>query len=175
MGNDMNRAVERICWWIVDAISLALEPSERLAVRGDLADCGDPAPRAVVGVIGLVIRRQVELWKDWHPWLALVGLSVVAGVILSEMLFGFNLAFSQWLQGFSNYRTPNEDLLYLLSLTLGLITFSWLSGFVLATLSGRTLWLTSGVFYFIVVDLFWVWSKVVICLKLRGLVWMLNG
>ena len=156
MGNEMKRKLERISWWIVDILSLALEPSERIAVRGDLVDCGDSSVRSITGVFGLVIRRQIGLWKNWRPWLALVGLSLVSGVVLSEILAGFNLAFFHWINGFSNYRTANQDILYLASLAFALITFSSLSGFVLAALSGRTLWFTAGVFYFIVLDAFWL-------------------
>lgn len=64
----------RICWWLVDVVSQLLEPNERDAVRGDLAESGETGGQALRGLLGLVVRRQAALWKDWRPWLALAGL-----------------------------------------------------------------------------------------------------
>jgi hypothetical protein len=59
----------RLWWWCIDRLSGMLEPAEREAVRGDLAESGAAAPRALGEVLGLVIRRQAALWKDWRPWI----------------------------------------------------------------------------------------------------------
>jgi hypothetical protein len=47
-----------------------LDSDERLAVRGDLEESGETGLQAVWDVLGLVVRRQAALWKDWRPWLA---------------------------------------------------------------------------------------------------------
>ena len=47
----------RICWWLVEMVSRALDPNEREAVRGDLVELGQPAGQALVEVAGLVSRR----------------------------------------------------------------------------------------------------------------------
>ncbi len=60
-----------------------LEPDEREAVRGDFAESGETSGQALRNVLGLVLRRQAALWKDWRPWLALVGLVAPLGVLLS--------------------------------------------------------------------------------------------
>ena len=73
----------RICWWLVDRSSRLLEPDEREAVRGDLAESGETGGQALRGVLGLVVRRQVALWKHWRPWLALIGLVVPLGMLLT--------------------------------------------------------------------------------------------
>ena len=64
------------------ALSSMLEPGERGAVLGDLAEAGEPSRRALFGVLGLVVRRQVARWSDWRPWLMFVGFVIPTGVIL---------------------------------------------------------------------------------------------
>jgi len=66
----------------VEIASEMLEPDERDAVRGDLAESGASARQALRDVLGLVARRQAALWKHWRPWLALAGL-VPLGMLLS--------------------------------------------------------------------------------------------
>src|SRR5450755_1012275 len=73
----------RICWRMVDISSRMLEPDEREAVRGDLAESGATGNQALRDVLGLVIRRQATLWTDWRPWLTLVGLVLPLGMLLS--------------------------------------------------------------------------------------------
>lgn len=73
----------RICWWLVNIVSRLLEPDERDAVRGDFAESSETGGRALRDVLGLVVRRQVTLWKDWRPWLALAGLVGPLGMLLS--------------------------------------------------------------------------------------------
>ena len=85
MGGEPSRdqAMNRICWWLVDVVSRMLEPGERDVVRGDFAESGESGGRALRDVLGLVVRRQAALWKDWRPWLALVGLIVPLAMLLS--------------------------------------------------------------------------------------------
>jgi hypothetical protein len=60
-----------------------LESAEAEAVRGDLAESGATGGQAMLEVLGLVIRRQAALWMHWRPWLALLGLMVPLGMLLS--------------------------------------------------------------------------------------------
>jgi len=69
---------------LADLASTLLEPHERDVVRGDLAECGVNGWRACLEVLGLVARRQAALWADWRPWLALVGVVLPIGVLLSH-------------------------------------------------------------------------------------------
>ncbi len=59
-------------WWLADRVSILLEPGERKAVRGDLAESGEGGWQALAGMLGLVARRQAALWCDWRPWVALM-------------------------------------------------------------------------------------------------------
>jgi len=65
----------RICWRLVDVVSRLLEPDERDAVRGDFAESGVTGGKALFDLIGLATRRQAARWKDWRPWLALLGIA----------------------------------------------------------------------------------------------------
>jgi peroxiredoxin len=60
-----------------------LAPGERDAVRGDLAERGATGAKAVGDVLGLVVRRQAALWKDWRPWVALVALAIPLSALLT--------------------------------------------------------------------------------------------
>ena len=44
--------MNRICWWLVDRLSRRLEPGERDAVLGDIAEWGKKRPRGVARSAG---------------------------------------------------------------------------------------------------------------------------
>jgi hypothetical protein len=153
--------MSRLCWWLVDIVSRLLNPGERAVVRGDFAESGETARQALRGVLGLVLRRQAAVWNDWRPWLALVGLVGIAGARLSEALFRFNAAVNQQLMAFRQYGvrsetglTLREDIFCFVRMALALVSWSWVSGFALGSLSGRGLWLTSAMFYLVVGNFF---------------------
>lgn len=77
------RVTERVSWWLVERLSQALEPGEREAVRGDLAEARERGSRALAQVLGLVLRRQAELWEGWRPWATLIGLILPLSLLLS--------------------------------------------------------------------------------------------
>jgi len=79
------RQIDRLCWWLADAMSGALDRDERAAVLGDLAESAVPARRAAREMLGLVLRRQVSLWAHIGPWLALVTLAVPSGIALAHL------------------------------------------------------------------------------------------
>jgi hypothetical protein len=69
--------------WLADRVALLLDPDEREAVRGDLAESGESGPQAIVGMAGLVARRQAALLWELRPWLALA-VAMWAGLILTR-------------------------------------------------------------------------------------------
>jgi hypothetical protein len=119
---------------LMEVAAQFLEPCEREAVLGDLAEAGESAWSGLLGVLGLVIRRDALFLKSWRPWLAAFGLSMPG----SFCLLGFSLtvsgSFQSWMQG--GRATP--VLIYAFVLT----AWSWTGGFVVASLSRRTLWLS---------------------------------
>jgi hypothetical protein len=147
----------RLCWQFLDILSRTLESDERDAVRGDLAESGATGGQALGDVLGLVVRRQAAFWKDWHPWLALVCLVGLAGVLLSELAFQFDGEIltqvrTYWRHGvhYGTGLSVGEDAVCLLCLFLAVFAWSWTSGFVLGSLSGRATWLTGTLFCLVV-------------------------
>jgi hypothetical protein len=161
MGSEPNGSpiMTRICWRLVDILSGMLDADERQAVRGDLAESGESIVRATGDVLGLIARRQIGLWTEWQPWLALLGVACLAGLPLSRILFRFNVDLSQQLMAYRIYGvhfgtllTPQQDVAWLLCLAIALLLWSWTCGFALGSLSGRAVWLTWSLFYLMVLD-----------------------
>jgi hypothetical protein len=75
--------MNRIYWSLVDIAGRALDARERDVVRGDLAEAGENGRQALVGVLGLIIRRQLALWTGWQPWLTLLCLLLPLAFLLS--------------------------------------------------------------------------------------------
>jgi hypothetical protein len=71
------------CWRLVDLLSRMLKPDERDAVLGDQAESGVSGGQALRDLLGLIVRRQVALWQEWHSWLALAGLVIPLGALLT--------------------------------------------------------------------------------------------
>jgi hypothetical protein len=69
MGDAPSRSpmMTQACWKLVGMLSRMLDSDERLAVRGDLEESVETGLQAVWDVLGLVVRRQAALWKDWRP------------------------------------------------------------------------------------------------------------
>ena len=127
MGGEPNRGpmMTRVCWRLVDILSRMLEVEERQAVRGDLAESGESIGRALRDALGLIVRRQIGLWTEWQPWLALLGVACLAGVPLSRTLFRFNVDLAQQLMAYEQYGvhfgtllTPQQDMAFLLCLAV---------------------------------------------------------
>jgi hypothetical protein len=149
--------------WLLGILARALEPSERQAVLGDIAESGQRIFPALRDLLGLIIRRQVALWAHWQPWLALLGIGGLTAFPLSRIVFRFNVSFGQQLNAHRKYGvhfgtglTAGQDIAFLICLAVALIVWSWVSGFVLGSLSGRAVWITWSVFYLVVLDEAWL-------------------
>jgi hypothetical protein len=128
-------------WSVVEVTAQLLERHEREAVLGDLVEAGESASQGLLDVLGLVIRRQAILWKSWRPWLASFGLALPG----SFLLLGFSLSVSQTYQ-----RLVGPTVFKATGLTVGpgsvlllcnvflLIGWSWAGGFVMGSVSRRT-------------------------------------
>lgn len=148
---------------IVDLLSRLLEADEREAVRGDLTESGASGGRALRDVVGLVVRRQAALWMDWRPWLALVGVVVPLGLLLSHVsrwwadssaIYAW-LYVNNWIWAYLDSPGARRDLFTVsANFFINCVTlagWSWASGFVLACLSRRTVWLTGTLLCVVVV------------------------
>jgi hypothetical protein len=152
----------RVGGWLLSVLASALEPAEHEVVLGDVAESGGGIGAAVRDLLGLIVRRQAGLWMVWRPWLALIGISGLAGIPLSRIAFRLNVDLGQQLMAYQKFGvhfetglTVRKDLEYLLCLASALLLWSWMCGFVLGSLSGRAVWLTWSVFYLVSLDSAW--------------------
>jgi hypothetical protein len=152
MGGEPNgeRLMTSAGWSFVGAAARLLARDEREAVLGDLVEADESVWQGLFGVLGLVFRREAVVWKSWRPWLAGFGVALPS----SFLLMGFSLSVS-W--SYLTLRCP--ELLQKSSLTLGsgslvllcqallLVGWSWTGGFVVGSLSRRTLWASTLLCY----------------------------
>jgi hypothetical protein len=143
--------MNRFWWWLADLVSRALEPEEREAVRGDLAESGEAGGHAFLNVLGLVVRRQSALWRSWPPWCVLVGLVLPLGVLLCLISRGeadgsaiyLWLYVNNWDPGYlGNAGFRYELAQYAAAILTGyfiLFCWSWSSGFLLGSVARRSL------------------------------------
>jgi hypothetical protein len=129
-----------IDWSLVEVASQLLERSEREAVLGDLAETGDSGWHGLLDVLGLIIRRQAGLWKSWRPWFAAFGLALPC----SFLLMGFSVSVSGTYQHLMDAKVFQANGLVpgLGRNILLLIGCSWTGGFVVGSMSRRTLWVS---------------------------------
>ena len=153
---------------LTDLVAGALEPDEREAVRGDLAECGIDGAHAVLDVAGLVVRRHAALWLHWRPWAALLGVAVPLGMLLSLMCryWSENTAIDTFVYvhngswSYLSYPGWREDVLRaaagvaLASMALG--CWSWATGFVIGSLSHAATWVNVLLLMLIVFGEFFV-------------------
>lgn len=126
-------------WRLVDVFARLLERDEREAVLGDLLESGGGARQALFDVIGLVIRRQAAKWNSWRPWLAAFGLAIPS----SFLLMGFSIAVSRAYQDIvlkTTGTTLSPALFLLLCNAVLLAGWAWTGGFVVGSVSRRTVW-----------------------------------
>jgi hypothetical protein len=143
--------MNRFCWWLADLASRTLEPDEREAVRGDLAESGQTGGQAFLDVLGLALRRQLVLWMHWPPWLVLVGLVLPLGVLLCLIsrrdadgsAIYLWLYLNNWDPSFLSNPGFRHELAQhtgtILTAYFTLFCWSWSSGFLLGSVSRRRL------------------------------------
>lgn len=137
-------------WPLAEFAARLLERDERDAVLGDLQEARETGWHGLFGVLGLVFRRHAELWKSWRPWLAGFGVAVPS----SFLLMGVSLTVSWSYQRLLCPKllaeaslTPRSGFLLLLCQALVLTGWSWSGGFVVGTVSRRTLWASTILCY----------------------------
>jgi hypothetical protein len=137
-------------WALVEYFARVLPPEVREPVLGDLLEADESAWKALRGLLGLVVLRQVELWRSWRPWFAGFGValpytSLLMGVSLTVSWSYMRLLCPELLAQAS--LTKPSALLHLLGQALLLIGWSWTSGFVVGSVSKRTLWASTLLCY----------------------------
>jgi hypothetical protein len=123
-------------WSLLETICRALEPEERQAVLGDLAESGETGLRALTAVAGLVARRQLGLWKSWRPWVASLGLLPLVLTFSSVAPSTVQMV----IQRYPWKNTPMSHqviILMLCAAALLAVVLSWTVGFVASSLARR--------------------------------------
>jgi len=140
----------RISCPLVDAVSRLLEPDERDAVLGDLKESGETGGQALRGILGLILRRQAEVWKDWRSWLVLVSLVIPLAWLLSiaaNLTAGASAVYiwsylNNWdwtlLRYASFWYILRDAVVAVFAQYAILICWAWNAGFLLGFVSRRT-------------------------------------
>ena len=152
MGGEVNRpsAPSRVCARLAAVLSGMLEPDDRDAVRGDIAESGVDGRRALRDVLSVIVHRQAAAWMHWRPWLTLAVLVVPFGLLLgyaSRSWTDFSVVqiielARQWDWVLVDNPGSREALMryvaYLAASVAALAGWSWTCGFALGCLSRRT-------------------------------------
>lgn len=158
--------MNRVCWRLADLASQLLERDERDVVCGDLSEARATGPQALREVVGLVWRRQLLLWTEWRPWVALATLGVPLGLLLgaTAAVWTYTDAIYAWLYvdnwTWAYIQSPGSRLeleRHVVSFAFrvaALTSASWASGFVIAIFSRHAFWVTGGLFCLAVLGAF---------------------
>ncbi len=150
-----------ICGWLAEMLSGTLPPDERDAVLGDIAETGERGVSGLLDVLGLVLRRQAQLWRHWRPWFGFVALATPFGMLLSlvsrrtadSSAIYLWLYVNNWSPVFIRNARFRNDLISTAGLFLGaylmLACWSWTVGFALGLFSRRAT-LLNGVLFVLV-------------------------
>ena len=136
------------CRQLVDIVSRTLQPDDRDAVLGDIAESGETGGQALGDVLDVVVRRQAALWRGWRPWATLVGLiplslllSIASKAAANQNATYFWLYANNWdwalLRQTGFWYEFAETALFLFAHCLPLVCWSWTVGFVLGSRSRR--------------------------------------
>src|ERR1700728_4144073 len=132
---------------LVGFVSHLLEPHEREVVLGDLEEGGESARQSIFAILGRVVRREAALWANWRPWLAAFGLALP----FSFLLMGFSLSVSRAYQQYVGVSilhatgfNVGPGFALLLCNVLLLAGWAWTGGFVVGSISRRTLWVSAA-------------------------------
>jgi hypothetical protein len=138
-------------WSLVELTARPLDRDEREAVLGDSLEAGDGVWRALSGVLGFVLRRQLLLWKSWRPWLAVFVFGLPSTTLLMYVSVSVTCTFDRLMGLKVGHWAPtgHEGFTLLLCHIFLLIAWAWTSGFTLGSLSPKTLWLNAALFAFL--------------------------
>jgi hypothetical protein len=136
-----------IAWPLTDWVSKLLDRDEREAVLGDLLETGESNVRGFLDVFGLVFRRQAGLWKNPRPWFAAILVTLPSSYLLTYVSLSVSCTY-QRLVNHKNYGwrwpTGHEGFPLLLCHIFLLVAWSWSAGYIVGSVSRRTLWVSSA-------------------------------
>ncbi len=135
-----------VAWKLIGLVSELLERHERDAVVGDLMEGGESGWRGLRDVSGLLLRRQAALWKSPHPWLAGFGITLPCSYLLVHVSISVSCTYERLVNHrfYACWHTGHEGFALLLCHILLLIAWSWSGGYIVGSVSRRTLWMSAA-------------------------------
>jgi hypothetical protein len=136
-----------IAWPLTGWVSKLLDGEEREVVLGDLLETHESGLRGLLDVFGLVFRRQIGLWKDSRPWLAGIAVTLPSSYLLTYVSLSVSCTYQRLVNHKSygwHWPTGQEGFPLLLCHIFLLIAWSWSAGYIVSTVSRRTLWVNSA-------------------------------
>ena len=141
---------------LLHALSKCLEPQEREVVLGDIEELHLGDRKAFASMLGLIARRQLQPWLSWRPWLAMLAVTLPAGVLLSHIANGLAASNSVYFWMYASNWTPTylrpgwlwselmPEIGSLLFSWFVLVCWSWTAGLVIASVSRIHNWINAG-------------------------------
>ena len=136
-----------IAWPLTGWVSKLLEGDEREAVLGDLLETNVGSLRGFLDVFGLVFRRQIGLWKNPRPWVAGIVVTLPSSYLLTYVSFSVSCTYQRLVNHKTygwRWPTGHEGFPLLLCHIFLLIVWSWSAGYIVGSVSRRTLWVSSA-------------------------------
>ena len=134
-------------WPLVHLAAQLLERDDREAVLGDLAEERESSWRGLFDVLGLFFRREARVWQDSRPWIAGLGLALPCGYLLTLVSVSVSCNY----QRIINHKvltghtpTAHEGYFLFFCHIFLLIAWSWVGGYVVGSMSRRTLWCSAS-------------------------------
>jgi hypothetical protein len=124
-----------------------LDPEEREVVLGDLQETHATAWRGLLDIFSLVSRRQADLWRDPRPWVAGFLVALPSSSLLMTASFSVTCTYQRLVQHRvfgGHWPTGHEGFPLLLCHILLLTAWSWTAGYMIGSVSRRTLWASVG-------------------------------
>jgi hypothetical protein len=146
--------MRKLSKWLGTKVASALGPDVRESVLGDLTELKVSSTRTIYELLGLILRQEARLWKTWRPWLALIGIVGAIGWLLSKLCLGLiggitRQAFVYWQYGvrYHSGLTGAQEIELVICTSLAVVCWSWLAGFTLSDLSGKTALINRTLFF----------------------------
>lgn len=131
-------------WSLIELSARLLEREEREFVLGDLAEEKEGAWSGLCEVLGLFLRQQLLGWRDARPWIAGFLVAWPASALLTHVSISVTSTYERLINHRFFPHTAHEGLLLWVCQILLLVTWSWASGYVVGSMSRRTVWVSSA-------------------------------
>ncbi len=123
-------------------LSRLLDPREREVALGDVAELGYVGGQAFMSILGLVLRRQLQPWKQWQPRFVLtIMITPIAALLasfcneLGGKLFPVLLMRSHHHMAYATGLKPSAEAFSLFLNVAALVLWSWTCGFAVGALA----------------------------------------